>query len=86
MCAAQTPASVSSPSPPHPPGEVPCGSEYTHTGGGTTPDGIWGERAEAAHDNTVGLIQAAVGAYQDEIYGAATNAAVSIALAGAETA
>ena len=53
---------------------------------GTTPDGIWGENSEAAHDRTVGLIQAAVGAYQDEIYGAATNAAVNIALAGAETA
>lgn len=66
--------------------EFPFGVEYTQRVVGTTPDGIWGENSEAAHDNTVGLIQAAVGAYQDEIYGAATNAAVSIALAGAETA
>lgn len=64
----------------------PFGVEYTQQVVGTTPDGIWGENSEAAHDRTVGLIQAAVGAYQDEIYGAATNAAVNIALAGAETA
>lgn len=66
--------------------EFPFGVEYTQRVVGTTSDGIWGENSEAAHDAVVGRIQAAVGAYQDEIYGAATNAAVSIALAGAETA
>lgn len=63
----------------------PYGVEYTQRVVGTTPDGIWGENSEAAHDETVGLIQAAVGAYEDEIYGPATAAAVNIALAGAET-
>lgn len=67
-------------------GEFPFGVEYTQRVVGADLDGIWGENSEAAHDAVVGRIQAAVGAYQDEIYGAATNAAVSIALAGAETA
>ena len=66
--------------------EFPFGVEYTQRVVGAEPDGIWGENSEAAHDAIVGRIQAAVGAYQDEIYGAATNAAVNIALAGAETA
>lgn len=66
--------------------EFPFGVEYTQRVVGAEPDGIWGENSEAAHDDIVGRIQAAVGAYQDEIYGAATNAAVNIALAGAETA
>lgn len=66
--------------------EFPFGVEYTQRVVGAEPDGIWGENSEAAHDDIVGRIQAAVGAYRDEIYGAATNAAVSITLAGAETA
>lgn len=66
--------------------EFPFGVEYAQRVVGAEPDGIWGENSEAAHDAVVGRIQAAVGAYRDEIYGPATNAAVSIALAGAETA
>lgn len=66
--------------------DFPYGVEYTQRVVGATPDGIWGNASETAHDTTVGLIQAAVGLIQDEIYGPATNAAVSIALAGAETA
>ena len=65
--------------------EFPFGVEYAQSVVGTAQDGIWGDNSEAAHDAVVGRIQAAVGAYQDEIYGPATNAAVCIALAGAET-
>lgn len=62
----------------------PMGVEYAQSVVGATPDGIWGDESDAAHDRTVGRIQRAVGVADDEVYGAITNAAVNAALAGAE--
>ncbi len=60
------------------------GVEFTERGRDCA-DGIWGPRLQAAHDRTVEAIQAAVGAVASTVsYGPSTNAAVSIALAGAE--
>ncbi|MDO4792498.1 MAG: peptidoglycan-binding domain-containing protein [Buchananella hordeovulneris] len=70
-------------------GHFPYGVAYTQQVVGTTPDGIWGPASAAAHDATVTSLQRALNAigYRlavDGIYGPATHAAATNALARAE--
>ena len=64
--------------------QFPFGVEYVQSVIGTEADGIWGDASDEAHDRVVGDLQRAVGVDDDEIYGPATNAAITAALAGAE--
>lgn len=54
----------------------PYGVKYTQRVVGAKDDGIWRQKSEAKHDETVRKIQAAVGVKQDSIWGPATEAAV----------
>lgn len=53
----------------------PYGIQYTQSVVGTTPDGVWGEASDAAHDRVIAAIQRALGVEDDGIWGPASQAA-----------
>lgn len=55
--------------------EFPWGVAYTQSVVGTTPDGIWGDASEAAHDRTVEALQRSLGVNDDGVWGPETWAA-----------
>lgn len=64
--------------------QYPFGVAYAQEVAGTTPDGVWGDASDEAHDRCVEALQRAVGAVVDGVYGPATNAAINARLAAAE--
>ena len=55
--------------------EFPWGVAYTQQVVGTTPDGVWGDASEAAHDRVIESLQGALGVTIDGVWGPETWAA-----------
>lgn len=53
----------------------PYGVQYTQSVVGTSPDGIWGDASDAAHDRVIAAIQRALGVQDDGIWGPVSQAA-----------